>query len=71
MKALVFEAPEVLVVRDLPDPVPGPGEVVVAVEARKSLQPVDAVVIAIGDHLARYDRPKPVLTRYDNLLEAQ
>jgi transposase len=44
---------------------------VVAVEARKSLQPADAVVIAIGEHLARYDRPKPVLTHYDNLLEAQ
>ena len=44
---------------------------VIAIEARKSVQPDGAVVIPIGAHLARFDRPAPVLTRYDNLLEAQ
>ena len=44
---------------------------VVAIEARKTGQSVNAVVIGIGEHLARFDRPKPVLDHYDNLLEAQ
>jgi transposase len=45
---------------------------VVAIEARRSGQHSnDAVVIPIGEHLARFDRPKPVLNHYDNLLEAQ
>ena len=44
---------------------------VIAIEARKSVQPADAVVIPIGVHLARFDRPAPALTRYDTLLETQ
>jgi hypothetical protein len=43
---------------------------VVAIEARKTLEP-DAVVIPIGEHLTRFDRPAPSLARYDDLLEAQ
>lgn len=44
---------------------------VVAIEARRSAQNDNAVVIPIGEHLDRFDRPKPVLNLYDNLLEAQ
>jgi len=44
---------------------------VVAIEARKTLQNADAVVAPIGEHLARFDRPKPSLAHYDQLLEAQ
>lgn len=44
---------------------------VVAIEARKSGQTGGAVVIPISEHLARFDRPNPVLNHYDNLLEAQ
>ena len=44
---------------------------IVAIEARKSGQTDNAVVIPIGEHLARFDRPTPVLNHYDNLLEAQ
>ncbi len=43
---------------------------VVSIEARNSLQP-SAVVIPIAEHLARFERPAPTLTRYDDLLEAQ
>jgi transposase len=43
---------------------------VVMIEARKTLEP-DAVVIPIGEHLTRFDRPAPSLARYDDLLEAQ
>lgn len=43
---------------------------VVVIEARKTLQP-DAVVIPIGEHLARFDRPAPSVAHYDDLLEAQ
>jgi hypothetical protein len=28
-------------------------------------------VVPIGEHLARFDRPKPSLAHYDQLLEAQ
>ena len=44
---------------------------VVAIEARKTIQTADAVVVPIGEHLARFDRPKPSLAHYDQLLEAQ
>lgn len=44
---------------------------VVAIEARKSGQTGEAVVIPISEHLARFDRPNPVLNHYDDLLEAQ
>lgn len=43
---------------------------VVAIEARKHLE-TDAVIIPIGEHLTRFDRPAPTLDRYDSLLEAQ
>lgn len=43
---------------------------VVMIEARKTLE-AGAVVIPIGEHLARFDRPAPSLARYDDLLEAQ
>jgi transposase len=43
---------------------------VVMIEARTTLEP-DAVVIPIGEHLTRFDRPAPSLARYDDLLEAQ
>ena len=44
---------------------------VITIEARKSIQTATAVVVAISDHLTRFDRPAPVLNRYDQLLEAQ
>jgi transposase len=44
---------------------------VVALEARKAQQASGAVVIAIGEHLTRFDRPVPAVTHYDQLLEAQ
>ena len=43
---------------------------VVTIEARKASE-ADAKVIPIGEHLARFDRPAPCLTHYDDLLEAQ
>ena len=43
---------------------------VVVIEARKTLE-AGAVVIPIGEHLARFDRPAPSLARYDDLLEAK
>jgi len=43
---------------------------VVVIEARKTLE-AGAVVIPIGEHLARFDRPARSLARYDDLLEAQ
>jgi hypothetical protein len=43
----------------------------VEIEARRHHDQRDtAVVIPIGEHLARYDRPAPSLTHYDTLLEA-
>lgn len=42
---------------------------VVGIEARRHIER-DAVVIPIGDHLARFDRPTPSLNGYDTLLEA-
>ena len=44
---------------------------VVAIEARKAIQTADAVVVPIGEHLSRFDRPKPSLAHHDQLLEAQ
>ena len=44
---------------------------VIAVEARRSIDPAKTAVVPIGEHLARFDRPTPVLNHYDNLLEAQ
>jgi transposase len=43
---------------------------VVEIEARRQVEDRDAVVIPFGEHLARFDRPTPSLTRYDTLLEA-
>jgi transposase len=43
---------------------------VVVIEARKHAQTSVAAVVPIGT-LARFDRPPPTLTRYDDLLEAQ
>ena len=43
---------------------------VVEIEARRHVEDRDAVVIPIGEHLTRFDRPTPTLTRYDTLLEA-
>ena len=43
---------------------------VVAIEARNH-RSGQAVVIAIGERLHRFDRPKPTLDHYDTLLEAQ
>jgi Mu transposase, C-terminal domain len=44
---------------------------VVEIEARRLVEDRDtAVVIPIGEHLARFDRPTPTLNRYDALLEA-
>ena len=43
---------------------------VVAIEARKSIEAATAVIVPIGDHLARFDRAKPSLDHYDDLLEA-
>lgn len=40
---------------------------VVAIEARKHLE-TDAVIVPIGEHLTRFDRPTPTLNRYDSLL---
>jgi hypothetical protein len=42
---------------------------VVAIEARKAAEGSTAPALPIGE-LARFDRPKPTLTRYDDLLEA-
>jgi len=42
---------------------------VVVVEARKSMQAAVAPVIPIGEALSRFDRPKPTLDGYDDLLE--
>lgn len=43
---------------------------VVAIEARRSLEP-EAAVVAIGEGLSRFDRPKPSIASYDQLLEAR
>jgi hypothetical protein len=40
------------------------------IEARRHVEDRDAVVIPIGEHLARFDRPAPTLNHYDTLLEA-
>lgn len=42
---------------------------VVAIEARRSLEP-QAAAVAIGEGLSRFDRPKPSISGYDQLLEA-
>lgn len=47
---------------------------VIAVEARRATETGTgsaAVVIPIGEGLHRFDRPKPSLTHYDQLLETQ
>lgn len=44
---------------------------VVAIEARKTIHDTTTTVVPIGEHLARFDRPKPSLDHYDHLLEAQ
>jgi len=41
----------------------------VEIEARRSIERT-AVVIPIGEHLTRFDRPAPSLAHYDQLLEA-
>lgn len=44
---------------------------VVVLQARLALTPTeDAVVVPIGGHLSRYDRPAPRLDGYDALLAA-
>jgi transposase len=43
---------------------------VVEIETRRHGEQRDAVVIPIGEHLTRFDRPTPSLDRYDTLLEA-
>lgn len=43
---------------------------VVEIEARRHVEDRDAVVVPIGEHLIRFDRPTPTLSGYDNLLEA-
>lgn len=43
---------------------------VVIVEARRAAGNHRAVVVPIGDGLARYDRPLPTIDHYDQLLEA-
>ena len=42
----------------------------IEIEARRSIERC-AVVIPIGEHLTRFDRPAPSLDHYDQLLEAQ
>lgn len=42
----------------------------VEIEARRSTERTAAVVIPIGEHLARFERPAPSLADYDQLLEA-
>ncbi len=44
---------------------------VIAIEARRAAEPCLAPVIPIGEGLSRFDRPKPSITDYDQLLEAQ
>jgi len=44
---------------------------VVVVEARKAAEKNIAPVIPIGEGLSRFDRPKPTLAGYDDLLEVQ
>jgi transposase len=43
---------------------------VVMVEARRAAIDHSAIVVPIGDGLARYDRPLPTIGHYDQLLEA-
>jgi hypothetical protein len=42
----------------------------VIVEARRAAADHRAVVVPIGESLARYDRPLPTIGHYDQLLEA-
>jgi hypothetical protein len=42
---------------------------VVLIEARKTAEDSTTPALPIGE-LARFDRPKPTLNRYDDLLEA-
>jgi hypothetical protein len=44
---------------------------VVAIEARRTLEPDTALVVAIGEGLTRFDRPKPSIAGYDDLLAAR
>jgi transposase len=44
---------------------------VVAIEARRTIEPATAVIVPIGEGLHRFDRPPPTTTIYDDLLEAQ
>lgn len=43
---------------------------VVIIEARRAAADRSAVIVPIGDGLARYDRPLPTIGHYDQLLEA-
>jgi hypothetical protein len=43
---------------------------VVIVEARRAAAEHSAVIVPIGEGLARYDRPLPTIGHYDELLEA-
>ncbi|HUC15632.1 MAG TPA: hypothetical protein VMS00_14375 [Acidimicrobiales bacterium] len=42
---------------------------VVAIEARRSTETAQSPVVPIGQGLSRFDRPKPSVTHYDQLLE--
>ncbi len=42
---------------------------VVAIEARRAAEGTPAPVVPIGVGLARFDRPPPDVSRYDQLLE--
>jgi transposase len=44
---------------------------VIAIEARRTIEDTDAVIVPIGEGLSRFDRPTPSIANYDDLLEAQ
>jgi transposase len=44
---------------------------VVAIEARRAVEPASVAVVAIGEGLSRFDRPKPSVAGYDDLLAAR